>query len=163
MRFRRLLPILCLASTFAVPARTLAQPPGPGGPGPLPMPLMIVIRQLNLTSDQQDKVHQIMGASFTATQPLMKQLRSVHDQIADLLMSTGTVSASDLAPLQQQESQIHQKLDQQMLSAALQIRALLTPDQLLKASELHKSLKALRTQMDALVGDSEPPMGPPGF
>jgi len=166
MRLKRLLLILCLAATSAVPARALAQPPGPGGPGgpgPLPMPLIMVIRRANLTSDQQAKVHQIMDANFTQAQPLMKQLRVVHEQIADILMSTGSVSASDIAPLQQQENQTHQQLDQQMLSTALQIRALLTPEQLSQASDLHNKLKSLRAQMDALIGDDAPPMGPPGF
>jgi Spy/CpxP family protein refolding chaperone len=77
------------------------------------------------------------------------------------LMSTGAVSASDIEPLQQQESQIHQQLDEQMLSAALQIRNLLTAEQLAKAAELHNKMKVLRQQMDELVGDNGPPMGPP--
>ncbi len=164
MRFKRLLLALCLVATPALPAAALAQPHGPGGPGeggPLPMPLMLIIRQVNLTADQQASVHQIMGANFAQAQPLMKQLRAVHDQIADKLMSTGSVTASDIAPLQQQEAQIHQQLDQQMLSTALQIRGLLTPDQLSRASALHNQLKSLRAQMDALLGDGQPPMGLP--
>ena len=151
-----------LAALLATPLVALAQPGpgGPGGPGPMPMPLMMLIRQANLTSDQQAQVHQIMQTNFTQAQPLMKQLRDIHDQIADKLMSTGSVSASDIAPLQQQENQIHQQLDQQMLSTTLQIRALLTPDQLAKVAGLHNQLKSLRSQIDALVGDPGP-MGPP--
>ncbi len=126
------------------------------------MPLMLIIRHANLTADQQGKLGQIVEANFASSQPLIKQLRSVHDQIADKLMSTGAVTASDLAPLEQQESQIHQQLDDQMLNTALQIRGLLTPQQLAQASELHGKLRALKAQRDALVGDDMPPP-PPGF
>jgi Spy/CpxP family protein refolding chaperone len=146
-------------------AAASAQPVGIGGPGdPMPMPLMMLTRQANLTSDQQAKVHNIMRSNFSQAQPLLKQLRSVHDQIADKLMSTGTVSASDLAPLQAQETQIQQQLDSQMVSTALQIRGLLSPEQLTRIANLHNQLKSLRTQIDALLGTDMPMMGPlPGF
>lgn len=169
MRLRKILLTACLAVMASAPIAALAQPMGPGGPGPvmigagpMPMPLMMIMRHLNLTSDQQAKVHQLMDANFAQSQPLMKQLHTIHDQMADMLMSTGSVSASDLAPLQQQEAQIHQQLDQQMMATALQIRGLLTPDQLSQAADLHTKLKALRAQMDALMG-GDAPFGPPGF
>jgi Spy/CpxP family protein refolding chaperone len=165
MHLRKIMLMLSLA-ICAIPALALAQPFALGGPGdaPLPMPLMMIIKHANLTPDQQAKVHQIMSSSFTQSQPLMKQLRDIHDQIGDKLMSTGAISASDIEPLQQQENQIHQQLDEQMLSAAMQIRGLLTPEQLGQAADLHNKLKSLRQQMDALIGDNGPIMimgGPP--
>ena len=146
-------------------AAASAQPVGIGGPGdPMPMPLMMLTRQANLTSDQQAKVHNIMRSNFAQAQPLLKQLRGVHDQIADKLMSTGTVSVSDLAPLQAQETQIQQQLDSQMMSTALQIRGLLSKEQLTRIANLHNQLKSLRAQIDALLGTDMPMMGPPpGF
>ena len=130
----------------------------------MPMPLMMLTRQANLTSDQQAKVHSIMRSNFSQAQPLLKQLRGVHDQIADKLMSTGTVSVSDLAPLQAQETQIQQQLDSQMMSTALQIRGLLSKEQLTRIANLHNQLKSLRTQIDELLGTDMPMMGPlPGF
>jgi Spy/CpxP family protein refolding chaperone len=146
-------------------AAASAQPVGIGGPGdPMPMPLMMLTRQANLTSDQQAKVHNMMRSNFSQAQPLLKQLRGVHDQIADKLMSTGTVSASDLAPLQAQETQIQQQLDSQMMSTALQIRGLLSKEQLTRIANLHNQLKSLRAQIDALLGTDMPMMGPlPGF
>jgi Spy/CpxP family protein refolding chaperone len=158
--------VLLIVALIAIPASVSAQPFVAGG-GPMPMPLMMIIKQLNLTREQQAKVHEIMGSSFTEAQPLMKQLRDIHEQVADKLMSPGAVSSSDLEPLQQQENQIQQQLDQQMLSSALQIRALLTPAQLTRAAGLHSKLKSLRQQMDALMGDHGPVVlmgGPPaGF
>jgi periplasmic protein CpxP/Spy len=171
MHMKRVIPLVSLA-ICAIPAVALGQQVffaigGPGPGGPLPMPLMMIVRHANLTQDQKNQMHQIMSSSFAQAQPLMKQLRDIHDQIADKLMSAGTVTAADIEPLQQQENQIHQQLDQQTLTTALQIRGLLTPDQLAQAAALNSKLKSLRQQMDALVGDNGPeirdmaPIGPP--
>ena len=161
--FRPIAIALMVLMFSAAPAS--AQPVGIGGPGdPMPMPLMMLTRQANLTSDQQAKVHNIMRSNFSQAQPLLKQLRGVHDQIADKLMSTGTVSVSDLAPLQAQETQIQQQLDSQMMSTALQIRGLLSKEQLTRIANLHNQLKSLRAQIDELLGTDMPMMGPPpGF
>ena len=95
---------------------------------------------------------------------MLKQLRGVHNQIADKLMSTGTVSVSDLAPCRAQETQIQQQLDSQMMSTALQIRGLLSKEQLTRIANLHNQLKSLRAQIDELLGTDMPMMGPPpGF
>lgn len=163
MRVKRWLTAVILVATCAVPTAGLAQSfEHLGHSGPMLMPLMMVVKQAKLTSDQQAQVHQIMAANFTQAQPLMRHLHKIHDQIADKLLSTTAVSAADIAPLQQQESQIHQQLDQQMLASALRIRALLTPDQLSRAADLHTKLKALCDQLHALVGDeAAPPPGPP--
>jgi len=164
MPLRKLMLIVSLAIS-AIPAVALAQPLvlGRPGVGPLPMPLLMIVRHANLTQAQQTKVHELLHSSFAQTQPLMKRLHVIHEQIADKLMSPGSVSASDIEPLQQQESQIQQQLDEQMLTTALQIRSLLTPEQLSKAAALHNQMKSLNQQMEALVGDNESPMGlPPG-
>lgn len=163
--FRKLIVALFI-SIPVIPAVALAENFMFAGPvfAPMPFPMMMVIKHANLTKEQQARVHQIIGSSFQQAQPLMKQLHAIHDQIADKLMSTGTVTASDIEPLQKEESDLHQRIDQQMLSAALQIRGLLTPDQLARAAHVHEQLKSLRQQMDALVGENGPPMGPPpGF
>jgi Spy/CpxP family protein refolding chaperone len=165
MRFGKFM-LMLIVVLSATPAVALAQPVMIGGGGPMPMPLMMMLKQLNLTPDQQTKVHEIMASNFAEAKPLMKQLGDIHEQIADKLMSSGPVSSSDIEPLQQQENQIHQELDEQMLSTALQIRGLLTPEQLIKASDLHKKLKSLRQQTDALMGDNGPVMimgAPPPF
>lgn len=165
MSLRKLLMSVCLATVCAIPVAAFAQPlhhgcgGGPGGSGG-PMPMMMLLRNVNLTADQQTQVHKIMDANFSEARPLMKQLRSIHEQIADQLMSTGTVSSADLAPLQTQENQIRQQLDQQMLATALKIRGVLTPAQLAKAADLHTKMKALHSQMEALTGENGPPPPP---
>jgi Spy/CpxP family protein refolding chaperone len=126
----------------------------------MPMPMMMLLKQVNLTADQQSQVQQMMEANFAQARPLITQLHSIHDQIADKLLSAGSVSEADLTPLQSQESQIHQQLDQQMLATALKIRGVLTPAQLAQAADLHTKLKSLRSQMQSLLGNDYQPAPP---
>ena len=157
MFLKRFLMSVCLVVACALPAAAMAQPFhhgwGGGASDPMPMPMMMLLRHVNLTTDQQTKVHEIMRANFAEARPLMKQLHAIHDQIADKVMSPGTVSESDLKALQSQENQIHQQLDQKMLATALKIRGLLTPAQVAQAADLHTKLKGLRSQMQSLLGD----------
>lgn len=147
--------VLCLVAAIAMPRVATAHSFGPGGRGgePLPSCFVVTLRHVNLSDAQWAKVRPILDASSAKTKPLMKQLRAVHDQIAEKLLGSGTLAASDLAPLQQQESQLQQQIYQQMLSAALQVRGILTPEQLARGLQLERKMKALRDQMDELLGD----------
>jgi Spy/CpxP family protein refolding chaperone len=135
-------------------------PPGGmmGGPPPVPPPLMMALRAANLTADQQKQVHDIMESSRTSTASQTEQMHSIRDQIADKLLSAGSISASDLAPLLAQQSTLQQQLDTQMISTAIQIRGVLTSDQLSKVADVHTKLKQIHSQIDAILG---PPNAPP--
>jgi Spy/CpxP family protein refolding chaperone len=144
---------------------------GPGGPeagfhgGALPPPLMMTLRAANLTSAQKEQVHKILESSRSEAKPLFHRLHSLHEQIADKLLSTGQVSMTDLAPLQKQESQIREQLGQQMMATALKVRGVLTPAQLTKVAQVNAKLKEIHKQIEALMGPSSsdssgpPPMG----
>ena len=117
-----------------------------GGDGP-GMMLPLVLRHANLTSDQQAQVHKIMETDHQNLQALFKQLQSANDQLADKLFATGVVQASDLTPQVQQITQLRQQLMEQGLKTALAIRAILTPDQLAKVSQLKSRMEKLQAEM----------------
>ena len=60
--------------------------------------------------------------------------------------------------LQDQVRSLQQQLDTQMVSTAIQIRGVLTADQLSKVSAAHDKLKQIHSQIDAILG---PPDAPP--
>src|SRR5262249_50121881 len=128
MRFQRLCLTLGLLTITTLPIAALADPGmrGPGGPGgcggPMSMPLMMILHHVNLTTDQESQVNQIMQASFSQNQPLIQQLHATREQIADKLLTSGSVSSSDFNSLQTQEAKIHQQLAQNMMATALKIR-----------------------------------------
>ena len=158
-RYARIFVAACALALAAGPALADFQGHGPQGANGL-MSMMMLLHHADLTPAQQTKIDQIMKSSFGEAHPLMKQLRTVHEQIAARLLGPGNMQASDFASLQKQENALRSQLDTQMLAAALKVRAVLTPAQLAKLAKLHSQLEALHAQAQALLGEDEPPAPP---
>ena len=121
-----------------------------GGPGPgMLFPMML--RQLDLTDAQRAQVKEIMARHRTKLGPLFKQVRAAHDEVASKLFAPGAVTADDLAPSIQRLGQAKQALLQEWVQAALETRAILTPQQLAKAADVKQRLDALHAQMKELL------------
>jgi len=121
---------------------------GDGGGMMLPM----LLRGANLTADQKAQMKQIMANHRANFQNLFSQLRAAQDQISGKLLSPGAVRETDLAPQTQQIAQLRNQLADEGLRVVLEIRSILTPDQLAKASQLKTQMQSLRNQMRNLVG-----------
>jgi Spy/CpxP family protein refolding chaperone len=115
------------------------------------MTLPLLLRGANLTADQKTQVQQITANHRAAFQSLFSQLRTVQDQISSTLLSTEAVSESDLAPQLQQVSTLRSQLAAEGLRVALEIRNILTPDQLAKAAQLKTQMQSLQSQMKSLM------------
>jgi uncharacterized membrane protein len=165
---------LMLGSSAAAWAQPIITAPGPGknflfistGGGPMPPPMMIPpvmmgLQAAHLSADQQKRVNQILQSNRSQTVPLIDQLQSVHEQIADKLLAPGTVTANDLAPLEDQAAQIDAQIQQQALNASVQIRAILTPDQISRMAQFHQKMAALQSQMKTLMSEELPPAPEP--
>ena len=109
------------------------------------------LQGVTLTADQTSQMHGILHASMQQTKPLQQQLRTLHEQIAGELASTGTVSPATLASQQQQAGELRAQMDQARLSVALQVRQLLSQDQLSQAASVHSQLAALHQQERAVM------------
>jgi len=156
---------------WAQPAVITASGPGnhffisAGGEFP-PLPPMIIppllmgMQAAHLTADQQNQLNQILQSNRSQTAPLIQQLESVHEQIANKLLAPGTVSASDLAPLEEQAAQLDAQIQQKALDASLQIRAILTPDEVARMAQFHQKMSALQAQMKSLMNESSQQLRP---
>ena len=60
--------------------------------------------------------------------------------------------AEDLTPLVQQISQLREQLTQEGLRVVLDIRGVLTPEQLAKVEQIRKRMGELRAEMRSLLG-----------
>ncbi len=118
--------------------------------------LPLLIRGANLTADQQAQVQQIMANHRTSFRDLLSQLRASQDQMANKLFSTARLQEADLAPHIQQISQLRNQLAEEGLRVVLEIRGVLTPQQLEKASQLKSQLDSLHSQMRSLWGPDRP-------
>ena len=128
-----------------------------GGMDQGPGMFMLLFKGAALTPDQETRVRAILAAHRANARDLMRQLRAAREGIVDKLVAPGSVAAGDLEPLRQQIIQLEEQLSQDRLGAALEIRALLTPDQLAKAQRVKDRVRELRAEMRALFeGTAQP-------
>ncbi|MEJ0045819.1 MAG: Spy/CpxP family protein refolding chaperone [Rhodospirillales bacterium] len=140
------------ASMLSAPGVVAAQPVGHMGGGGHHFELTEILHGLNLTDAQKQQAHLAEQAAWARAKPVLEQMHALHEQIATQFLTAGT-TAAQLAPLVRQEEQLRSKLDSEHLTVALQIRNLLTADQLAKAATLHAQLSALHQQeRDVLQG-----------
>ena len=111
-----------------------------------------MLHALDLSADQKQKVQDILTAHRAALAPLAANEKAAKQAIADKLEGTGTVTPQDLDALVQQESQARTALLRERLAAALDVRSVLTPDQIQKAATIRAGVKDLRAQMRQLFG-----------
>lgn len=112
------------------------------------------LQGVTLSDAQQTRMHDIMHASWQQLKPQMQQLRTLREQIGSDLASTAAISTPQLVALQQQAQTLQNQLDQAKLATAMQVRALLTPDQLAQAATVHAQLAALHQQEHAVLSQT---------
>lgn len=152
--------VFALAMTAAPAA---AHMHGHGGDSAVGIPLPAVMHSANLTQAQHEQIHTIMKTQFATLKPLFQQLHAGRDKVAAKYLSAGSVSASDLSPLVTANEQTRSQIDQAFLQTALQIRGVLTADQLAQAGSTYTQMQALHQQMHALMfkGGTQPNDVPP--
>ncbi len=154
MKFKHMMVAATAAIALSAAGAAMAHPGGDwhGGEGHGGME---ILHSLSMTDAQKEQAHQIEHALWAQSKPVKEQMHAVHEQIATALLASGTVTAESLAPLVQQEEQLRTQLDQQRLNTMLQIRALLTPEQLTQAAATHQKLAALHEQEHEMMHASD--------
>jgi Spy/CpxP family protein refolding chaperone len=152
MKFRQLM--MAAGVALAVSGVALAQPMGGefhhgGG--------MEFLHGLNLTDAQKAQMQQIHKAGWAQLKSIMTQMRSVHEQIVNRMLAAGDVTAEDLAPLVTQEEALRNQMDSLHLSQTLQMRSVLTREQLAQAAATHTKIEALHAQEHAVMTGEEVP------
>jgi Spy/CpxP family protein refolding chaperone len=117
------------------------------------MLLPLVLKGVDLTDEQEKQVHGIMAAHRATFRTLFSELQSAHKDVADKLFAPGDVRAEDLTVQMQRVAQLREQLMREGLKVALEVRGLLTPEQLAKAAELKERIRELRTEMRGLFKD----------
>jgi Spy/CpxP family protein refolding chaperone len=78
-------------------------------------------------------------------------MRGAQQDLRTKLTAPGSLQAGDLQPVSQQLSQLRDQLAQERLAIALEVRAVLTPDQLARVAQFQQRFQELRSEMRALV------------
>ena len=156
-----LITALALVAGCVVPASAQA-------PGPMPrrgawmdgwgdgLTLPALLRTVNLTPDQDSKVRAILSARRAPVRSIIEQLRQAQQDLADRMLAPGQVQTADLQPQLQRISQLREQLLQGSAQTTLDIRAILTPDQIAKAAQVKDRTRELRSEMRQLLQPSQP-------
>jgi Spy/CpxP family protein refolding chaperone len=149
MKFKNIMLAVAASGVLAASGMALAQPPGGewhhGGGG------MEFLHGITLSDAQKAQVQQIHKAAWTQMKPIMEQMRSIHEQVANQLLAAGRVTAEQFTPMVQQEEALKSQIDSIHLNEMLQLRGVLTPEQLAQAAATHTKLEALHAQEHAVI------------
>jgi len=99
---------------------------------------------LSLTDAQKTQIHDILKTSFTAHKGAMEQMHALHEQIIGSLLAGSSIA--QIRPLVKQEEALRSQGDESRLELAIQLRAVLTPEQLTQAAATHTKLQSLDEQ-----------------
>lgn len=156
MNLRHLTIAAAAACGLAVAGTAAAHPEGGWHHGGFGGPDMEFLRGLNLTDAQKEQAHSIEKSTWEQARPLMEQMHALHEQEINLLLTAGTTQAQ-IGGIVAQEQAIRNQLDANRLATALQLRNLLTADQLIQAAELHSKLEALHEQEHEAISATRGP------
>jgi Spy/CpxP family protein refolding chaperone len=140
---------ISITAGLASSAAALAQPAGgrwAGGGG-----LGEALHAVQLSSAQQQQIHQIMSAARAQNAPQLAQMKALQQQMTTTLLSSGSVTEAQLLPLEQQQESIRSQLDLSRMQTAMAIRNVLTSAQLTQAASAQAQLSALHAQEHAIV------------
>jgi len=118
------------------------------GPG---MMLPLMLRRADLTAEQQKRVQDILSADREQLHALFQKLDAANDALAAKLVAPGTVDAAALQPDLDRVAHLRQELMEHGLKTALEVRAVLTPEQLAKTAEVQAKLRSLQQQLRELL------------
>lgn len=146
------------AGVFAlalVAAPAAAQMHGHRHGGTAGIPLPMILHSANLTSAQREKVHAIMKSQFATLKPLMAQLKAGRDAVAKAYLAPGNVTAAKLQPLVTANEKTQSEIDKAFLDTAIQIRGVLTAEQIAHAGSVYSQMQSLHEQMRKLMWSGE--------
>jgi Spy/CpxP family protein refolding chaperone len=111
---------------------------------------LAILRAVGLTDDQKAQVRQIFANHRPQLQTLHQQLRAAERQLRDRLYGPNPPSVADLAPI----NKLREQLATERLQIALEVRNVLTPEQLARAVQIRQQLQQLRQQERSLLTPS---------
>jgi len=139
------------AAVLLAVAAVIAQGPhGFGGPGG---DFHHMLKQLDLTTDQQSQVKAIFEKAKTTMKPLMEQMRQNHEAMK-ALEASGSFDETKTRALATQNAQTMIELQVEQARTKSQIMQILTADQKTKLTQIEAN-------RGAQWGEHEPPPPPP--
>ena len=125
----------------------MGPPPLGDGPG---MMLPLLLKGIDLSDEQKARIKEILAGRRDSLRTLFSQLRKAHEEMSAKLFAPGEVRAEDLAPQMGQITQLREQLMRDGLTTMLEVRKVLTPEQLTKAAQVKERMDTLHEEMRSL-------------
>jgi len=114
---------------------------------------MMMLRRLDLTSDQQAKVKDIFEANKGAVQPIFAELKTNHEKLAAL---GGSFDEGQVTAIAKEQGELMSQLIVARQKVKSQIFATLTDEQKAKAAQMQQEMKQrFQNRIKSAGGDSQ--------
>jgi Spy/CpxP family protein refolding chaperone len=110
-----------------------------GTPSDTALPLLL--RGVNLTEEQKTKVREIMQSQRAPLAETYNRMRAAQAELGSRLLSAENLDESQLTSLLEQTLFMQNQLSRQSFRTTLEIRNLLTPEQLAQGAKYREQLK----------------------
>ena len=118
--------------------------------------LPILLRSANLTPEQRAQVQAILASRRAGIRALIRDVQHAQDELADKLLTPGSLQVSDVQPQLSKIGKLRDRLLHDSAQVTLEIRALLTPEQISRAGLVKDKLRQLRSEVHQLLQNAEP-------
>jgi Spy/CpxP family protein refolding chaperone len=104
------------------------------------------LRGVTLTEEQKTKVHEILQSQRPAAQDTMKRILAIRNELGNRILYPGKLDEDQLAPLLEQLLFLQNQIQRQNFRTMLEIRNLLTAEQMAQGVEYRERMKAQQSQ-----------------
>ena len=155
---RRVLCAFITALLLAAPS----SPPGVGAQSPQSarpsrsysgdgLVMGIPLGAMHLTAEQDRRVSETLSTYHVESAPLIRQLRQAQSALADKLFASGQLGEADLQPELREITRRRTQLLEMSARAMVDIRNVLTPQQITMGGQVRARLGQLRSEMRQLL------------
>src|SRR2546425_1874192 len=106
-----------------------------------------ILHTLDPSDDQKQKVQGILTAHRPELRQLVANEKAADQVLADKLLGTGAVTQQNFDAVLQRASQARNELMRERLAAALEVRDVLTAEQIRKSATIRTGMKELHAEM----------------
>jgi Spy/CpxP family protein refolding chaperone len=108
-----------------------------------------VLKGLDLTAEQQTQIQTIKNAHQETFMALGKELHAINDEVTNKFLASGDVTTENFTSQTERIATLEAQLFKERLAVGLEVRKILTPDQLTQAAELIAKRRALRAERES--------------
>ncbi len=116
--------------------------------------LPLLLKQAELTPEQKLKVGKIMRTHKPSFEGLFAEMREAREAMSAKVYGPGVMTQDDVDAAIARMNPIRERLMREGMAVALEVRALLTAEQIDKMAKAKRRMEALREEMADLYGGS---------